>query len=150
MNRSISTLFLLLFTLTFVSCTGFQREWKAAKAAPYQGIEGPWEGTWTSGVNQHHGKLRCIVTKVNDTEYEYHYWASWAGFLSGSFRTTHQAALQPDGKSYALSGKKDLGALGGVHEFTGSTDDKELKADFTSAGGDSGVFELKRLPVAAE
>ena len=32
--------------------------------APYESIEGPWEGRWLSDHNGHSGKLKCIVPPI--------------------------------------------------------------------------------------
>ena len=143
MNR-YQTVLSFICVLFLANCTGFQREWKAANAAPYEGIEGPWEGTWKSSFNGHGGKLRCIVTKKEDNQYEYHYWATWAGFLSGSFRTIHQAIPSQTPETFDLSGEKDLGSLGGIYRFTGTTTRSALNAVYTSAGSDTGAFNLTR------
>jgi hypothetical protein len=143
MNR-YQTVLSIICVLFLANCTGFQREWKAANAAPYQGIEGPWEGTWKSAFNGHGGKLRCIVTKKENNQYEYHYWATWGGFLSGSFRTIQEAIQSQTPGIQNLTGEKDLGALGGIYRFTGTTTDTTLNATYSSDGSDTGVFNLTR------
>lgn len=53
---------------------------------------GPWTGTWHSEPTGHSGRLRAIITPAEDTEagqpgaYDFHYHATWATILRGSFR----------------------------------------------------------------
>ncbi len=146
MNR-FALLIPIAAALCFSSCTSFHREWKEANSKPYEGIEGPWDGTWTSTSTGHTGQLRCVITKKSDEEYEFHYWATWAKILSGSFRVQHK--VQVDGGSFKLTGEKDLGALGGVYRFTGTATEALFDATYTADGGDKGTFKMKR-PEPAE
>ena len=141
-QRIITILGALFITLVFSNCTSFRSDWKEAMSEPFEGIEGPWDGTWKSDFNGHNGRLRCVVTKTEDDTYEFHYWATWAGVLNGSFRADHE--VTPDGEKFALEGEKDLGALGGKFTFTGSMTGDHYKAEYRSSGDDFGVFELKR------
>ncbi|MEM9481304.1 MAG: hypothetical protein AAGA58_16765 [Verrucomicrobiota bacterium] len=111
---------------------------------PPNGIEGAWEGTWLSNMNGHNGKLRGVVTKKSDTEYEFLYWASWGKIFSGSFPAVHTVVPAEDGDGFTLSGTEDLGALGGVYTFEGSIDEEKYEATYKSSRKDHGVFEMTR------
>lgn len=128
--------------LLLSGCASFKREWRAALANPRPGIEGAWEGSWTSGFNAHTGLLRCVVTHKGGENYEMHYYARWGPFLSASFRSIYTA--KPVGDAHALSGSKDLGALGGTYHFSGTADKDTFKADYKSDGSDFGTFEMRR------
>ncbi len=143
MKRFLSILTLIPILL-LSGCASFKREWKAALAQPHAGIEGPWEGSWTSGFNAHSGLLRCVVTHKGGENYEMHYYARWGPFLSASFRSIYKAKRNDD--AYQLSGSKDLGALGGTYHFTGTATENDFKADYKSDGSDFGTFEMKRVP----
>ena len=74
--------------LLLAGCTDFKKVWAQEMQKPAQkrvDLTGPWEGTWKSDFNGHNGKLRCIITKQPDGQYEFHYWAQWQKVLSGSF-----------------------------------------------------------------
>ncbi len=130
-------------------CLGFHREWAKAQRAfppPRQDIEGPWTGSWRSGMNDHSGKLRCIVREVGPGRYEFHYWATWGRVLSGGFRIECEAE-EEDGE-WSFAGDKDLGLLGGKFTHRGTATAEGFEATFRSERGDHGSFELER-PEAA-
>ena len=143
--KFFARLSLLAIVALLSSCGSFDKKWEKALNNKYTGIEGPWEGTWKSDFNGHHGKLRGIVTKKSATEYEFLYWATWARIFSGSFPSVH--TVTPKGQGFELSGKEDLGALGGVFNFSGSIDAKNYKATYKSSKGDHGVFQMTRPAV---
>jgi len=137
--------------LLLASCTDFKKAWAeelekagAEKAAPHD-LTGAWEGTWTSKMNGHNGKLRCIVTKQKDGQYEFHYWAQWQRVLSGSFTANYKVVEK--GEKYTVTGEKDLGKLGGKFTHKGTATSDTFTATYKSDVGDHGVFELKRPKV---
>ncbi|MGI9244463.1 MAG: hypothetical protein ACR2RV_26925 [Verrucomicrobiales bacterium] len=142
--------------LSLVGCTDFKEQWKKAtevaakRGGKYTDLTGPWEGTWKSDVNGHNGKLRALITKQDDGEYEFHYWAQWQRVLSGSFRENYKVIDKKDG-SYTFSGEKDLGKMGGKFSHKGEATATELEASYRSEFGDHGLFKLERpkLEVAA-
>ena len=112
----------------------------------YADLTGPWEGSWTSSVNGHNGKLRGIITKQKDGQFEFHYWAQWQRVLSGSFKENYKVVAKQDG-SFTFEGEKDLGKLGGKFTHKGTATATTFKATYASDMGDHGVFELKRPTV---
>ena len=138
--------------LSLVGCTDFKQQWKKAtdeaakRKDKFADLTGPWEGTWKSDVNGHEGKLRCLITKQEDGQYEFHYWAQWQKVLSGSFRENYEVVDQKDG-SFTFSGEKDLGKMGGKFSHKGTATAMDLKANYDSELGDRGVFELARPAV---
>jgi len=138
--------------LSFSSCTDFKQQWKLAieESAKINGkhadLTGPWEGTWTSDTNGHNGKLRAIITKQPDGQFEFHYWAQWQKVLSGSFKENYPVEAKKDG-SFTFQGEKDLGKLGGKFSHQGSATATNFKATYDSEMGDKGVFELQRPTV---
>ena len=135
--------------LALAGCTDFKEQWQKAldeskkNQGKFTDLTGPWEGTWTSKFNDHTGKLRCIITKQKDGQYEFHYWAQWQKVLSGSFKANYKVTDKKNG-SFTFSGAKDLGKLGGKFTHEGSTTATTFKATYQSDMGDHGVFEMKR------
>jgi hypothetical protein len=139
---------LLALTCLLASCSGFNREWRQALASdkPAPGaITGAWEGTWRSEVNGHHGKLRCIVApeaRPGSGTHDVRYHATWMGFLSAAYSTSHQVKKTPDGMTF--SGEQRLPRwAGGIYRYEGTV----KKDTFTSTYRcrlDHGVFEMRR------
>lgn len=135
--------------LFLVGCTNFKEQWKKATAEAakrkgnYADLTGPWEGTWKSDVNGHNGKLRCLITKLENGQYEFHYWAQWQKVLSGSFRENYEVVDKKDG-SFTFSGEKDLGKMGGKFSHQGVATATSFEASYRSELGDNGIFKLER------
>ena len=130
-----------------VSCTDFKKNWaeELTKNNKPTDLTGAWEGTWKSDVNGHTGKLRCIITKQPDGQYEFHYWAQWQKVLSGSFRQNYE--VKKKGNTFTFSGEKDLGKFGGKFDHQGTATATTFKATYVAEKGDKGTFELSRPAV---
>ncbi len=73
-----SALWVMLLTAATTGCSTFNSDWKKARATPPgDDITGRWEGSWLSGKNGHHGRLRCVVTRLGDDRYRAHYKATY-------------------------------------------------------------------------
>ncbi|MEM8952838.1 MAG: hypothetical protein AAGD22_01680 [Verrucomicrobiota bacterium] len=126
------------------ACTGpkFAAEWQNALAQPPNDIEGAWEGRWISNNSGHQGDLRCLVKKSPDgpNEYDFNYWASWAGIFSGTFPVTYE--VLPDRGGYSVQGESNLAPFG-VFQHRGHISEERFHATYSS-GTDSGTFEMAR------
>jgi hypothetical protein len=135
----------LLFSLT--SCaTGFRSAWRDALAEGHRdGVEGAWEGTWLSHFNGHTGKLRCVVgPDLGDGEHQFHYFATWKGFLSAGFRSRHRV-VKDGGSELSFSGYHDMPKwAGGRYSYRGRVDGVDFRATYRSSM-DNGVFSMKRV-----
>ena len=151
MSRSLLLILAGAVLFTLSSCSfGYQKRWqKAADSAqtsqPHD-LSGAWQGTWLSESSGHHGKLRSIVTVLEtspkQTRYLFHYHATFAGFLSGAYKSEH-TATEKDGK-LIITGEQNLGKLlGGVYRYDGTATPQKFKATYTSKM-DQGVFEMQR------
>jgi hypothetical protein len=124
----------------------FRREWNAATEKPRtSGFEGAWAGTWKSDVNGHHGKLRCVVGPAKNAEgaHDFHYHATWAGFLSGAYRAEHQ--VTPGRKECTFTGIHDMPkAVGGRYTYGGTIRGDEFSACYQCAM-DKGTFQMQRV-----
>lgn len=148
-------LFLLSLTVLLSSCSlSFKKEWKAAlKAGPQPGLVGAWEGEWKSESTSHHGRLRSVVgpEKNNEGDHPFHYHATWAGILSGSYRTDHRA--QKKGKHWIFKGQHRMPSwAGGLYTYEGTVDGDEFSARY-DCEFDEGTFRMTRVrpaPIKAE
>lgn len=143
MKHALLSLLVLAF---FTSCSaGFRREWKSALAAgPQPGVTGAWEGTWKSHVNGHHGRLRAVVSAPKNAEgdHDFHYHATWARILSGSFRAVHRVTPVRGGSSFKGSHQMPDWA-GGLYTYEGTVRGDSFEACYESSK-DKGVFSMRR------
>lgn len=116
-------------------------------------LAGAWQGSWRSEGTGHHGRLRAIVTPASPADadtnvqaWNFHYHATWARILSGSYHSIHAAtpAVPPPSPSWTISGHQNLGKIfGGVFHYQGFATPTHFKATYRSQK-DHGVFELQR------
>jgi hypothetical protein len=138
-------------TTTFCSC-GFgpySRDFKESKAKlprPPVNAEGPWQGTWQSKVNGHHGPLWCMVktTPERPGHYDFRYRAGWGKFQFGDYTHTIPAKLQQNG-SLDLEGSMVLPGGFGTYEVNGTLTRESFTATYRSAA-DHGTMTLQRPP----
>ena len=125
-------------------CSTFDDDWKAAEHFA-TGIEGRWEGTWSSDANGHHGGLRCLVTRRPDQGFDARYaatYSDWCGTLN--FEYTVPMTVEPGPDGWKLHGSADLGWIaGGVYEYDGLATLARFFCNY-QADGDHGVFQLER------
>ena len=125
-------------------CSSFNRDWKQAaiQPRPTEDISGPWEGLWQSEANGHNGKLRCLVTKVNDTTYDARYRAKYKKIFS--FGYTVPLRVQKTGDTYTFKGEADLGKLaGGIYTYDGKASATNFTSTYNSKY-DHGDFRMIR------
>lgn len=145
MTRVLPPLGLAVLLAALAGCSTFEDDWRASKGFAI-GIEGQWEGTWSSDGNGHHGGLRCLVTRrgagdAYDARYRATY-SDWCGTLS--FEYTVPMTVRADGDGWLLEGSADLGWLaGGVYDYHGRASLERFFCTFQSEG-DHGVFALER------
>ena len=79
----------VLVCLVASGCSTFNRDWKSAakQPTPPNDIQGRWEGKWLSEVNGHTGKLRCLLSRLDDTQYKARYRATYRKILRFSYDT---------------------------------------------------------------
>src|ERR1043165_8383198 len=76
----------LSLVLFSTGCSTFNHDWKVAakKSPPGDDITGPWDGSWLSDVNGHHGRLRAIVSRNSTDTYVARFKARfWKIFTAG-------------------------------------------------------------------
>jgi len=137
--------------LPLSSCdTGaYSRGFAAASAAmvrPPVNAEGPWQGTWQSAVNGHHGPLWCMVqpSPGRPGQYDFRYRAGWGVLRFGDYTHSVPGRLAGDG-SLRLSGAMVLPAGLGTYQVDGRLTREAFVAGYRSAG-DRGTMDLRRPP----
>lgn len=145
--RTLRKLALLVLMPTVVlvgaSCSSFNREWRKVgrNAVASSGLEGRWEGEWSSDVNGHRGRLRCIVNKDEDV-YRARFHAKYRKILS--FGYTVPLKAEPTENGYKFRGEADLGSLaGGIYHYEGHADATNFFSTYSSKS-DHGTFQMQR------
>lgn len=140
-------LFSCLAICLLASCSQFNSTWRDACARPLsaQGIEGPWEGEWTSESTGHTGRLRCIVGPPMNAEGDhlFTYRASWKKIFSGTFRPVHRV-VSKGADVHSFKGSHQMPDwAGGLYVYEGAVVDGSLVASYRCAK-DQGVFRMRR------
>lgn len=140
---------LTLAALCLSGCsTRFNRQWNkptvtpAAQTSPTS-LPGRWEGGWLSGKNGHQGKLRCIVTPLENGKYEFYYWATYWKLFRATYKID-ASAVEIDGK-HQISGERNLGRIfGGTYTHTGEAANGAISATY-KCRIDHGAFDLSKI-----
>lgn len=145
MRRFQLGMVLLAVAQLVIGCsTVYNQKWKrASKQAESQtSVVGRWEGSWLSAVNQHSGKLKCIVSETSSEKYDFHYWARWSVF---SWTYHLKLPVEATDTVTSFSGTKNLGKLaGGAFEFEGKVEGDRFEANYNSKF-DRGQFTMRRV-----
>lgn len=147
----MKTAVLALLTPVFLaSCSEYSKDFrtsaaqfKKAKVSPNTPA-GPWEGTWKSEVNGHHGPLWCLISQdpKKPEIWNFRYRAGWGVLKFGDYTHQVNAKLAKDG-SLALNDKMTLPNNFGTYTVTGKTTPKKFDVRF-HGNGDKGTMTLKR------
>jgi hypothetical protein len=155
MKQSRSALVVALsLALAAAGCSGFSREWQEAtrqRPAKWSGIEGPWSGHWVSGKTGHRGGLRCVVRRSSEagmklegaSSHQFHYHATWAKVLGGSFKTSQPVRETRPGQFVSEGDWTLPGWAGGSYHYRVDATPVEWRATYRSSG-DHGRFEMRR------
>jgi hypothetical protein len=126
-------------------CSSFHHEWKvaASKSAPLGGIEGRWQGSWHSDVNNHSGRLRCLLSEAGGNTYRARFHAKYMKILSFGY-TVILTAEPSKTNGFTFSGEANLGRLaGGVYHYEGHADGTNFFSTY-SCKYDHGTFQMAR------
>ncbi len=157
MIRPLLKAFICLACLALASCatSSFNRDFKRINDQESRHdrhyIAWPWQGTWRSEVNGHHGGLRCLVEDVSLMAsmkpavpglFRFRYHANFFGLFSANYQVSHIVRRTKNG--YEFSGDQKLtGPGGGLYHYEGRVVNREFRATYRSVT-DHGVFEMKR------
>lgn len=149
----IFPLTLAVAALALSGCASFERDWKRAERQPEirssaesDAFMGRWDGHWTSAKHRTSkgfagGRLRCLLTKVDDRQYEARFKANWMLFTS-SYKML--LSVERLGNELRLAGEHKLTPLfGGVYRYAGKVTPIHFSATYDSTY-DSGTFEMRR------
>ena len=132
----------------------FDRKWKRfgeqpAEVAQVNDLAGRWTGTWKSERTNHSGKLRAIITPVDDVTYRADFDATYMGILRFGY-SMNLAAQPADGTTSAgagairFTGQENLGWLaGGLYRYEGTADGRSFDCAYQSKN-DHGRFRMSR------
>ena len=140
----------LILALCLTGCSSFNREYKAAltQSIPTNNISGPWEGRWLSDKNGHTGKLRAVLRKSSEEEYDAHFHATFWKIFRSSYRVPLK--FKEENRRTIISGEQDLGWLsGGVYTYEGEATPARFFSTYKMKY-DHGTFEMKRPQTPAE
>jgi len=134
----------LTLALASPGCSTFHQEWEKASAdlSPASDMTGRWEGSWVSDVNGHDGRLRCLLTKLDDGCYRAHYKANYWRIFRVSYSVKMKATREPEG-SFNFQGEADLGWWGGVFHYDGHATPTKFFSTYKSKY-DHGTFQMTR------
>lgn len=136
--------------LVFLTGCRFDRQWRqltraelAGTSAATDALSGRWEGNWVSEPTKHTGKLRAIITPIDERTYEALFDASYLAIL----RFGYGMQLHADRKSHGVisfHGEENLGKLaGGLYRYQGTADGATFRCKYV-ADADHGYFEMTR------
>src|SRR5690349_5499570 len=79
------TALLFLAALSLVGCSKFERDWRTPSVQELSSggdrMLGRWKGSWKSEASGHSGKLRCVVTPVDQNSRRAEFKAAFAVLL---------------------------------------------------------------------
>ena len=106
-------------------------------------MDGRWEGSWLSDGNGHQGRLRCLVSRVEDRSYRARFRATYWRFFRFSYTVNLQVTRNPQGQ-FNFQGEADLGWWGGVvYHYDGHATATNFFSTYKSKY-DHGTFRMAR------
>ncbi len=134
---------LAILVLLSGCATSFNRDWKAAGGSTTSpnSIEGRWEGRWLSDHNGHSGRLRALIRRMDNGQYETRFHAKYGGIFS--FGTEVKLDVQSAGGLWQFSGAEDLGKPWGVYRYEGKASATNFFSTY-KASFDHGTFQMTR------
>ena len=129
-------------------CSSFDRDWEASLPQSRPGLPtGCWEGRWYSDGSGHHGSLRCIITRRDNSEFDARYYATYSWWiLPFTFEYTVPLSIVREGDAWHSRGSAELRCwvAGGLYEYEGRAAGDEFVATYQS-DFERGVFRLRRV-----
>ncbi|MDX1953522.1 MAG: hypothetical protein SFY81_15210 [Verrucomicrobiota bacterium] len=135
---------MLSAVLLVTGCSSFNKEWKAAlkNPIPAQDITGPWEGRWMNEDESHGGKLRCLLTKIDQQTYRADFHAKYKRILS--FGYSVQLKGTNSNGNFEFTGEEDLGKLaGGLYTYSGTITPERFFSTYKSSY-ETGTLKMER------
>lgn len=149
------TLLLTAALLPLAGGCAFDRKWNRMGSEPSAkadtGLAGRWVGTWTSERSNHKGKLRAIITPVNEITYRADFNATYLGILRFGY-SMNLTARPEEGSAGAtrFTGQENLGWIaGGLYQYEGVTDGQTFECTY-QAKSDHGRFRMTRPTIRSK
>ena len=135
----------LALTVLLAGCSTFQRDWKTSAQTPaFQSLEGRWEGTWHSEVNDHQNLLRCLITRQTNGLYSARFHAKYRRVFTWSFSYTVPLKVQRREDVFLFDGEARLGwYAGGRYDYGGHANATNFFSTYRCAY-DHGTFQMTR------
>ncbi len=141
MKTRLSLIGLFSALFTFCGCSSFKSDWKKASATPL-GIEGRWDGTWTSDENGHTGQLRCLMEKISEHSYRARFDSTYQKILH--FKSTVVLGGRMTNEVFLCEGEAKLPwYAGGLYRYDGEVSATNFFAKYNSKY-DHGTFQMSR------
>jgi hypothetical protein len=143
MNLRTAHLLLLSAVCVLSGCTSFDHDWKkAGSISKHEGIQGRWEGTWTSQPSGHTGKLRSLVTKISDESYRARFDSTYKKVLH--FKSTVVLNGKMTNEVFRFNGDAKLPWwAGGIYHYEGSASPTNFFSTYRCKY-DHGTFQMTR------
>ena len=150
--RNVLRLLPCLAIVLLAGCSSYGKRFTAAAIAPGNATQfaGAYSGRWMSASHPGGtGNLRCILTKVSDSDYNADFHATWHGFASEHSVVLHTkpAARKKSGAGLReFEGTSALRTLIGAGTYTckGTVDPHGMQACY-DATYDRGGFQMSRV-----
>src|SRR5262245_7343694 len=136
---------IMIALMAATGCSAFNRDWRRTSAtpAPVNDVTGRWEGSWLSERNGHHGRMQCLMIRLDDRSYRARFKATYWKI----FRFSHPVVLGVTRDSqgqFNFQGEADLGWWGGgVYHYDGQANPVDFFSTYKSKY-DHGTFRMKR------
>ncbi len=138
----LKVFYLAVAIFVCTGCSSFNRDWRKMPPEVSSYIEGRWEGTWQSDSPGHAGRLRCLLTKVEEGKYEAKFHAKYKKVLG--FGYTAILDGNTEAELFKFSGEADLGKLaGGIYRYDGKISPTNFFSTYKSKY-DNGTLTLRR------
>jgi hypothetical protein len=140
----------LTLAMAATGCSTINRDWNrpSATPAPAHEIDGQWEGSWLSDMNGHHGRLRCLVSRLDDRFYRARFKATYWKLFRFGYTVNLQVSREPGGQ-FNFQGEADLGWWGGgIYHYAGHATPTNFFSTYKSKY-DRGTFQMARQETTA-
>lgn len=151
MMRNLFRLLPCLLIFFAAGCSTYEKRFVEASNAPAKSgqFAGAYSGRWMSSKSPGSGgRLRCILSPVNASDYLADFHATWHGFSSEHTVVLHTKAAASRGKSgsrdFEGTSKLHTPIGAGTYMCKGTLSFREMRADY-DATYDRGTMELARL-----
>jgi hypothetical protein len=147
--RACECRWLLLITafLLITGCSSFNPDWNAAatQQTARTDLAGRWQGTWASDENGHTEQLRCLMTRISETNYSARFQAKYRKLIRLTFTYAVPLTVERQDDHFNFHGDADLGWMaGGLYHYRGHADRTNFFSSY-ECKYDHGTFHMTRV-----